>query len=113
MKPDGTIIGIKVTFQEETPGLGARMNEVKSSKYLWTFWKDEGEEEDTTPSFQLDFFNKKYNELRLTKGSDINPETPEIESITGATISSKAVMDSIIAGCEEVQTHLKNNPGVE
>ncbi|MDD3627528.1 MAG: FMN-binding protein [bacterium] len=109
MKEDGTIIGIKVTYQEETPGLGARMNEVKSDKYLWTFWKKDAEEGPSIPTFQNDFKGKKHHELTLIKSGDINDETHPIEAITGATISSKAVLDAIKKGCEEVMVHLEKN----
>ncbi|MCK4668417.1 FMN-binding protein [Candidatus Dependentiae bacterium] len=112
MKTDGTIIGIKVTYQEETPGLGARMNEVKSSKYLWTFWKSEPSSGPSYPTFQHDFYNKKYTDLRLSKSGDINDETPDIEAITGATISSKAVLDSVVIGCEKIHDYLKKNPDI-
>ncbi len=112
MKIDGTIIGIKVTYQEETPGLGARMNEVKSSKYLWNFWKSDPSSDPSYPTFQHDFYNKKYTDLRLTKSGDINDETPDIEVITGATISSKAVLESVVLGCEKVHEYLKKNPDI-
>ncbi|HDS09245.1 MAG TPA: RnfABCDGE type electron transport complex subunit G [Firmicutes bacterium] len=110
MKDDGTIIGIKVTYQEETPGLGARMNEVKSNKYLWTFWKKDLEEGPSLPTFQNDFKGKRFINLTLTKSGDINDTTPEIEAITGATITSKAVLDAVQKGCEELMIYLEKNP---
>lgn len=112
MEADGTIIGIKVTSQAETPGLGARMDEIKTSKYLWTFWKEDDEAGPEIPSFQYDFYNKKYHKLYLEKSGGIDPESHEIEAITGATISSKAVLDSVISGCKQVHDHL-NKAGVE
>jgi len=35
MAVDGKILGITVLDQSETPGLGSRVNEIPSSKYIW------------------------------------------------------------------------------
>ena len=32
----GTVTGIKIIFQQETPGLGAKVEEVASTTTLWT-----------------------------------------------------------------------------
>lgn len=115
MKPDGTIIGIKVIQQSETPGLGARMEEFKTDQYLWTFWKkDDKEDRDKPPipTFQLDFFQKHYSDLVLKKGGGINPDTMEIEAITGATISSKALVNAVVEKSKEIHQYIIDE-GVE
>ncbi|MEA1996665.1 MAG: FMN-binding protein [Gemmatimonadota bacterium] len=71
------ITGIKVAFQQETPGLGTRIEEVKR-----------GEE---SPWFQDQFKGKTVEYLEVVRGKD--PE--RIEAITGATISSEAVAGSV------------------
>ncbi len=90
MKKDGTITGVRVLSQNETPGLGARVVEVLSNKTLITALKDI-------------FLRKKPAEKRLSpyftgqfKGMKIQRmDISNIDAITGATISSKAVVDSI------------------
>lgn len=66
MKKDGTITGIKVLSQNETPGLGVKIAE---------------------PSFTKQFLNRNVSGLELSKNN--------IHAITGATISSRAFLDSI------------------
>lgn len=79
----GVITGIRVLSQKETPGLGSRIVEAKP-----------GEAE---PWFQRQFKGKKADQVAVKKDGG------EITSITGATISSRAVANSIREGA----LHLK------
>ncbi len=63
-----TIRGLSVITHGETPGLGAKITE---------------------PWFQEQFQGKSVNDLALTKDGG------EIDAITGATISSSAVVDAV------------------
>jgi Na+-translocating ferredoxin:NAD+ oxidoreductase subunit G len=72
---DGIITAIKVISQNETPGLGARVNE---------------------SSFSGQFSNKNVGALN------------EVQAITGATISSKAVINSVGKKAEEIKDLIKN-----
>lgn len=69
---DGIINGIKILEHYETPGLGARVNEVKR-----------GEKE---PWFLRQFKGKPARTIAVKK---------DIDAITGATITSEAVTDAI------------------
>lgn len=71
----GVILNIKILSQQETPGLGSLCEEVKS-----------GEQE---PWWQQQFKNKN------TVGLTVDKDKGKIESITGATITSRAVVNSI------------------
>ncbi len=73
----GKIIGIKILSQGETPGLGTKVQEVRY-----------GEKE---PWFQQQFLGRSVSKLAVDKDGG------EIKSITGATISSRAVAKSIVA----------------
>lgn len=75
IKPTGEITGIKILEQNETPGLGAKMVEIR-----------QGEKK---PWFQNQFSGKNSND-------------PKIDTITGATISSKSVIDSIKEKAKEI-----------
>ena len=70
MDTNGIITHIKILSQDETPGLGAKIVEVAN-----------GESE---PWFQRQFSGKKASDLDHA-----------VDAITGATITSKAVIDSI------------------
>ncbi|MCK4993682.1 MAG: RnfABCDGE type electron transport complex subunit G [Candidatus Omnitrophica bacterium] len=77
------ITGVKVLGHKETPGLGSQINEVKYGQ------KD--------AAFLSQFNGKILEDIELVKG-----ETKEnIQAITGATVSSRAVVDGVRQGIEE------------
>ncbi|MDD2703549.1 MAG: RnfABCDGE type electron transport complex subunit G [Candidatus Omnitrophica bacterium] len=83
LTPDGTITGIKILNQNETPGLGARICEVKDDKTIGDVLRGVKQESARKPWFQQQFSGKKTVEL------------DQVEAITGATISSRAVIESV------------------
>jgi len=74
----GVIQGMKILSQAETPGLGAKVTEVKYG--------------DKWPWFQHQFIGKKGDNLQVDKDGG------EIKSVTGATISSRAVTKAVRDG---------------
>jgi len=78
ISPAGQIKGVKVLEHRETPGLGAKINETRP-----------GED---SPWFLRQFAGKSAGSLALKEN---------IDAVTGATISSKAVTDSIREKVEE------------
>ncbi|MDZ7347072.1 MAG: RnfABCDGE type electron transport complex subunit G [candidate division KSB1 bacterium] len=79
----GTIIGIKVLEQKETPGLGTRIEEIKYGEAdAW---------------FQRQFLGKAAETVAVDKDGG------EIQSITGATITSRAVTKSIVSAFNELK----------
>jgi electron transport complex protein RnfG len=81
--PMGTIHGVEILDHQETPGLGARIDEVKpGEKDAWF--------------------------LRQFKGkSALTISIKDIDAITGATISSKAVVDSVTTAIREFLEKVK------
>lgn len=71
----GRIVGIKILRQLETPGLGTKIEEIRHGE--------------TMPYFQRQFLNQFADQIAVDKDGGT------IESITGATISSRAVTNSI------------------
>jgi Na+-translocating ferredoxin:NAD+ oxidoreductase subunit G len=69
---NGIIKGVNILEHQETPGLGSKINEVKPG--------------DTEPYFLRQFKGKQARTVAVKK---------DIDAITGATISSKAVTDAI------------------
>ena len=83
MLMDGTITGYQVIDQKETPGLGTKITEKSFSD-------------------QFIGLNSYVDELKLKKDGG------EIDAVTGATISSKAVIDAVE---KAVETYKKFNAG--
>ena len=83
----GRITGLRITGQQETPGLGAKSTETRP-----------GEEK---PWFQQQFAGKFAGEIMVEKDGG------EIVSITGATITSRAVANSIQSGIELLSDYVK------
>ncbi|NQT76037.1 MAG: RnfABCDGE type electron transport complex subunit G [Candidatus Omnitrophica bacterium] len=95
MKRDGTITGVRILNQNETPGLGAKIVEVVSDRTILKalkgmFSKDKAPEQKIPPYFTEQFKGVNVSEVELSKHG--------IEAITGATITSKAVVDAIKSG---------------
>ena len=90
MKLDGTITGVNILNHNETPGLGAKIIEVVSDKTIFKAIKEIFSGKKDAPSDISPYFTVQFKGLRI-KELDITA----IDAITGATISSKAVVDSI------------------
>ena len=80
---NGTIEGVEVLNQQETPGLGAKIIEVKA-----------GEKQ---PWFLRQFAGKKAEDLNLKN----------IQAITAATITSSAVIEAVKKSVEEFLARVK------
>ena len=92
IRKDGTITGVRVLSQNETPGLGAKIIEIVSTRTLFSslreiFTNQKHSKEMLSPYFTEQFTNRNVKELELSNAG--------IQAITGATISSRAVLDSI------------------
>jgi len=71
----GSILRIKIVSQQETPGLGARCEEIQNGESI--------------PWWQAQFQNKSAVDIAVDKDGG------QIESISGATITSRAITDGI------------------
>jgi len=104
---NGDIIGFEIVFQLETPALGTRIVEVPSNDYIWSiFSKKKGDRHIIKPWFQEQFIGLTINKpIIVVKGTEwliMGPKEKEtlknlndISAISGATITSKAIADSI------------------
>jgi electron transport complex protein RnfG len=95
MTQDGTINAIKILQQNETPGLGARVQEVQNDLTLLGALAGRRSTASLKPWFQQQFSGKRFDALG------------EVDVITGATISSSAVIDSVKKKAEEISRLLK------
>ena len=87
---DGKIIGSTVLFQLETPGLGAKIEEVRHGE-------------------DAPWFTRQYIGATRADNMAVTNDGGAIDSITGATISSRALTDSIQLGLERL--HEKTGAG--
>ncbi len=87
----GVITGIRVLSQKETPGLGSRIVEAKPGE--------------TEPWFQRQFKGEKTGQVAVKEDGG------EIISITGATISSRVVANSIKEGALHLKKLIEESKG--
>lgn len=80
---DGKLTGIKILNHSETPGLGANADK---------------------PEFANQYKDKSAEKLSVVKGT---AKDTEIEALTGATITSKAVTDGVNEAIEFYNSNLK------
>lgn len=89
---DGKIIAIKILSHNETPGIGSKICEVRATQTIWEkLRKKPSEVKEEKPWFWEKF-----------KGKDVKNLDKEVEVISGATISSEAVIESIKIKAEEI-----------
>jgi len=81
---DDAVCGVKVLSHTETPGLGAKIGEIKYG--------------DEKPWFLEQFYLKALAGLQVVK----HPSEEQIEAITGATISSEAVTSGVKQILQEI-----------
>ena len=86
--------GIKVLVQQETPGLGTQCQEEKVDKKIWAPTEDSGKPKCWTDQFA----EKDITGLTVVKGNEKALTEKEVAAITGATITSKAV---VRAACDD------------
>jgi electron transport complex protein RnfG len=80
LDPNGAIYGVEVIKMSETPGLGAKI---------------------TTPEFRLQFKGKSLNNTRFM----LKKDGGDMDQVTGATISPRALVKAIRDGLEFFASH--------
>ncbi len=97
----GTVAGIQIVEQKETPGLGTKAVEVPTTRTFWQALLGRGAgAEPGRPWFEDQFAGKMVKDLHVVTG----PTDTEIQALTGATITSRAVTDAVR---ESVEAFLK------
>lgn len=115
---DGKILGISILQQTETPGLGARATEIASTETFFSVFFGKGKPVVTgpaTPWFQEQFKGlDTTKKIAILKKGDWTPplrdeliEKNAISAITGATITSRTVRDSIVTGIKTFTSALE------
>ncbi len=90
--PSFVVTGVRIISQQETPGLGTKVQEIASKNTLWQVLRGKAVEEiGARPWFQVQFEGRGEDGLRVVK----TRTEDGILAITGATISSEAVTGSV------------------
>ncbi len=123
---DVTVTGVKVLFQQETPGLGTRIVAIESDKTWLSMLGLEApppSEEGAGPRLpaftRFQFIeDKETREPRWLGVEDLwlttdKPETGKVEAITGATISSRAVTEAVRKALVDLRLALEVQDGGE
>jgi electron transport complex protein RnfG len=115
----GIIIGISILQQTETPGLGARCTEIASKETFFghLFGKTKVDEWESPPWFQEQFNGLDASrKIDILKRGDWTSKMREeliarnaISAITGATITSRTVRDSIERGMKRLRMVVELN----
>lgn len=83
--PDGAITGMSILFQQETPGLGAKAEEI-------------------LPGESDPWFTRQFKDKKLVDNLYVAADGGTIDSITGATITSRAITNSVRSELERLET---------
>ncbi|MBD3321013.1 MAG: RnfABCDGE type electron transport complex subunit G [Chitinivibrionales bacterium] len=116
--PSGEILGLNILSHKETPGLGDRVSEKPSKKYIWNVLA--GTSEKTSPWFTEQFKDLSvFEEIKIDKSTEYHTcsdekkgkleKTNTITAITGATISTRAVKNCIRKNVPEYLNYLKSS----
>ena len=115
----GTVLGISIIRQSETPGLGARVLEAASRNTFFQVVTGRAHEtgEEPSPWFQEQFRGvNAAAKIAIFKKGDWNETMRDelllkngVSAITGATITTKAVKDSIEVGMATLRIALEEH----
>lgn len=99
----GAITRVLVTGHTETPGLGTQATDRKEQKSLWK--ASELQPGEVPPNAFLDRFTGKSGEASYVLGKP-EPDKPGIiEGVSGATYSSKGVLQGVNRACKVFREH--------
>ncbi len=101
MDTQGRITGVKILAQQETPGLGDRISQVLAKETLWQELFAPRKKKPATPLqpwFCAQFKGKKIADLIVVHTAT----EKNIQAVSGATISSAALTDSLREKAQEI-----------
>lgn len=116
VEENGKVLGLWVIGQSETPGLGDRCIEVADRETLWDHLRGGVPERDFSDETRIPWFLNQFKGLdansaiRVEKRGDWSPAMREdllemnaISALTGATITSAAVVQGLEAGMSRLK----------
>ena len=97
---DVAVTAVRVISQQETPGLGTRVEEQRSSKSLWDVLTFSKKPATYSRPFLDQFEGKTYNKLEVIRTED---GSGKVVAVTAATISSTAVTKAAQKAIETIR----------
>ena len=98
--------GIKITFQQETPGLGTNCVAVKTEDTLWDVLLGKAKQSGPSePWFQAQFRGKIADSF-----VKVSNKYENIDGLTGATITTNAVADAVVEAVKEFREKVVKSP---
>ena len=98
---DGTIRGVLVSENSETPGVGSRACNRETTQSFWSIFASQNEEANQTdqlpPNAYLDSFNGQQlgGEFQFAQASQGSSGNGVVTPISGATVSSTAIRNAV------------------
>ncbi len=109
LTPDGHIRKIMVTRHSETPGLGSVVTDRRETQSIWTLLNRSALVDDSTASVPpcpwLDQYEK-FNVLEHPQFK-VDKDGGDLDALSGATITSRAVADAVNRVAETFKKHHK------
>lgn len=102
LERDGRIRGVMVTKHSETPGLGTKATDRKQLKSLWAVLAGKADEVAFPANAYLDAYSGKPAGQFVLNGGAVEQR---IDGVSGATISSKAILAAVNRICEGYAQH--------
>lgn len=93
----GVIQEVKVLEQAETPGLGARIDELQVNETIWTCVANLFKEKNVGAANQRPWFQEQYRGLTAAELKLLQPSQggKGIHALTGATVTSRALTQAV------------------
>ena len=91
------ITGIRITEQQETPGLGANCTALESDKYIWEIFSKSEDGGTAEPWFQAQFRGRMLRDMAWDGKS-----YQGVRGLSGATITTNAVVRAIFDGADDL-----------
>ncbi|MGN0866393.1 MAG: RnfABCDGE type electron transport complex subunit G [Oligosphaeraceae bacterium] len=99
--PDGTVRGVLVTENAETPGIGSRVCERQTSRSFWDLFRNAPPQEADGKYPPNEYLDRYESQLLPAEGFVLKAEEAPgcVRPISGATISSRAVVNAVNRVC--------------
>ena len=110
---DGTIRGVLVSENSETPGVGSRACNRETTKSFWSLFASQKEEDTQAnqlpPNAYLDSFNGQHlgGEFQFGQSSQGTAGNGVVTPVSGATVSSTAIRNAVnrVSAAARQQSH--------
>ena len=106
LETDGAIRTLVVTEHKETPGLGTQATDRKAQRSIWQLFSRPSPAAGTGPGLPPCPYLDQYAGLAAdTAPFRVRQDGGDCQSVSGATVTSRAVADAVSRACQAFVTH--------